>query len=79
MPETLKDLKKMTLKTLKTENQRQCFEACTFFMEQNCMGMRSSCVQEINITFDNLAGTMKRMDGKLDMILKDLGLNGRSK
>lgn len=58
----------MIKKTMPAD-QSPCFDGCVLYINEHCMGIRSSCMEDMNIKF-------KAISDKLDKIINIIGTNG---
>jgi hypothetical protein len=74
----MQKVKEMIRKTLKTENQKDCFDVCTLYVDEHCIGVRTACILDLNNRFLELKSVLEDIQMDVKAIKKDIGLNGNS-
>jgi len=69
MTEKMQRIAEMIRKTFTTEQEKNCFDGCMLYVNEHCIGMRDSCIKELDIKFESI-------DKKLDKIINIVGVNG---
>jgi len=76
MTEKMKHVKDMIRKTFRTDEELNCFDGCTLYIEEHCAGIRNACVLEMNQKFEEIKDVLDIIGRDVKAIKRDIGLNG---
>jgi hypothetical protein len=62
----LQKVSEMIKKTFHSQEQNDCFDGCTLYIEENCNDKQTACLNIVNKKLDSI-------ESKIDNLRKDLG------